>query len=183
MKLLLLLDGDAQIPERSPLELPSLVYPGLSPHLPLIEDCRLGLGQSGGDRHSVQSRVEVLFLDIGEPLGEGPGSLEVSCLATEAIQDFEPTDPSAHVILPHIESKLELASPVVGQCALDCIELAVLLLFETLIEHPLFELSVEDEALCVTLGEKLRYLIVLLYEHHGVACEFEPFDEGALRLP
>ena len=50
------------------------------------------------------------------------------------------------------------------------------------IEHPLFKLSVKDESFRVALGVELRYLPVLLQEHHGVAGEFEPPREDGLRL-
>ena len=88
-----------------------------------------------------------------------------------------------HIILPHIEPQFELSTPEIRQPALDNVQLATLLLLESLIEHPLLELAIEDEPLRMPFGEKLRYQPVLLDQHHRVARQLEPEGQGVFLLP
>ena len=79
-----------------------------------------------------------------------------------------------HIILPHIEPHFKLSTPKIRQPALNRVELTILLLFEPLIEHPLFEFAIKDESLRVPLGKKLRDLSVLLNQHQWIASKFKP---------
>ena len=67
-----------------------------------------------------------------------------------------------HIILPHIEAKLHFSSPEICNLPLNYVELAILCIFMSQIDHPLFKLSVKDESFRVALGVELRYLPVLL---------------------
>ena len=87
-----------------------------------------------------------------------------------------------NIVFPHIESQFEFTAPEIRQLSPNNVQLATLLLFVPLIEHPLFELTIEDEPLRVPFRKKLRDQPVLLNQHHWIASKFEPEGQGIFLL-
>ena len=139
----------------------SVSFIGIGPHLPFVENSCFGLRLGSHHCHAVQPRVEVLVLDVMYPFAKGSGSLVIPCLREGAVDDFETGSSSTHIVLPHVEAQLELSIPEIAKPPFHGTKLTALLTSETLIEHPLLKLSVEDESFCMVLGEELRNLFVL----------------------
>lgn len=89
--------------------------------------------------------------------------------------------PCSHIVLPHCESEFELALPKVTNLVLDGVKLAHSLTLMANFEHPLLELSIEDQSCGVVLCKELRDLPVLFNEHKRLTCQFEPTQESVFR--
>ena len=152
-------------------------------HAPAVKHAVHGLCLGCGDRQSMQPAIVVLLFHPAVPGGESFGEFEVSRLCAQPVNNFQSIGSRVHIILPHIEPQFELSTPEIRQPTLDRVQLAALLLLEPLIEHPLLELTIEDEPLRVPLGEKLGYQPVLLDQHHWVARQLEPECQGVFLLP
>ena len=87
-----------------------------------------------------------------------------------------------HIILPHVKAKLHFSLPEIFKFASYHVELAILLIFMTQIDHPIFKFSVKNESFRMTLCIKLRYLLILLKKHHRVTGKFEPSCYSGLSL-
>ena len=123
----------------------------VGPTTPCEEDTCLSLLQSCRDSQTLHPRCEVLVSNLCVPLCESMSYLKIPCLRAKSVKHFEPIDATSNIVLPHIESQFEFSVPEPCHFTSDCIQLGQLLLFETLIEHPGFKLSVENEALSMAL--------------------------------
>lgn len=173
------------------LEIPQAVpHEGIAPrlarirdHSPAVKDTRLSLLVRGDHGQTMQPARELLLFNPTLPLGECFCDVAVPFLRAELVQCFDGVVARRDVVFPHVEAEFELSSPEIRDFAFNDVKLAVLLIFEAHIEHPLFKLSIEDQSLSVSFREELGDLPVLLQEHHRVARQLEPKGEGVLLLP
>ena len=80
---------------------------------------------------------------------------KIPCLRAKSIKHFEPIDATSNIVLPHIESQFEFSVPESCHFTTYSVQLGQLLLFESLIKHPRFKLSVENEAFSMAFSIEL----------------------------
>ena len=141
----------------------------VGPTTPCEEDTCLSLLQGSRNSQTLHSRCEVLVSNQCVPLCESMSYLEIPCLRAEPIKHFEPINATSNIVLPQVESQLKLSVPKPCHFTTNSVQLGQLLLFEPLIEHPGFKLSVENEALSVAFGIELWDLPVQFHQHHWIA--------------
>ena len=146
----------------------------VGPTTPCEEDTCLSLLQSSRDSQTLHPRCEVLVSNLCVPLCESMSYLEISRLRAKSVKHFEPIDATSDIVLPHIKSQFEFSVPESCHFPTDSVQLGQLLLFESLIKHPRFKLSVENEALSMALSIELWNLPIQLHQHHRIASKFEP---------
>ena len=110
----------------------------------------------------------ILLLNVAAPFGKSTCLLKVDHLVESAIYRFQVALLRFHVILPHSETQPKLSVPKVVDAPFHDVELTALVAFESLCEHPLLKLTIEDKSLCVPLCEVVRDASVLFHEHHRI---------------
>ena len=146
----------------------------VSPTTPREEDTCLSLLQSSSDSQTLHPRCKVLVSDQCVPLCESMSYREIPGLRAQSVKHFEPIDATSDIVLPHIKAQLEFSVPESCHFTTDCVQLGQLLLFEPMIKHPRFKLSVENEALSMAFSIELWNLPVQFHQHHRIASKFEP---------